>query len=147
MTDIQAALGLWQLRKLAHHQKRRHAVVSQYDEGFADDPALERPVARRDVEHAWHLYVLRLRTDALRIDRDRFIAELAERNIGTSVHFIPIHLHTYYRTKYGYAPGAFPQAYTNFQRMLSLPLNVRLTDLDVADVIEAVLDVVRTHRR
>ncbi len=147
MTDIQAALGLWQLRKLAHHQKRRHAVVSQYDEGFADDPALERPVTRRDVEHAWHLYVLRLRTDALRIDRDRFIAELAERNIGTSVHFIPIHLHPYYRDRYGYAPEHFPVAYENYRRMLSLPLNPRLTDQDVADVIEAVRDVTRRFRR
>jgi len=147
MTDIQAALGIWQLRKLAHHQKRRHAVVSQYDEGFADDPALERPVARRDVEHAWHLYVLRLRTDALRIDRDRFIAELAERNIGTSVHFIPIHLHPYYRDRYGYAPEHFPVAYENYRRMLSLPLNPGLTDQDVADVIEAVRDVTRRFRR
>jgi len=147
MTDIQAALGLWQLRKLAHHQERRHAVVSQYHEGFADDPALERPVARRDVEHAWHLYVLRLRLDALRIDRDRFIAELAERNIGTSVHFIPIHLHPYYRDRYGYAPEHFPVAYENYRRMLSLPLNPRLADQDVADVIEAVRDVSRRFRR
>jgi len=146
MTDIQAALGLWQLRKLEQFQVRRRAVVSEYDRAFADEPALERPVTRPDVEHAWHLYVLRLRDDALTIGRDRFIQELADRNIGTSVHFIPIHIHPYYRDKYGFTPGSFPVAYDNFRRMLSLPLNPGLTDSDVGDVIEAVLDVVRSFR-
>jgi len=89
------------------------------------------------VEHAWHLYVLRLRTGVLRIGRDRFIEELATRNIGTSVHFMPIHLHPYYRDKYGYNPTSFPVAYDSFQRMLSLPLNPRLSDQDVSDVIDA----------
>jgi dTDP-4-amino-4,6-dideoxygalactose transaminase len=146
MTDIQAALGLWQLRKLEQFQARRRAVVAEYDRAFADEPALERPVTRPDVEHAWHLYVLRLRDDALTIGRDRFIQELADRNIGTSVHFIPIHLHPYYRDKYGYTPGSFPVAYDNYRRMLSLPLHPGLTDRDVSDVIEAVLDVVRSYR-
>ena len=147
MTDIQAALGIWQLRKLARHQERRRAVVAQYDNAFGDDPALELPVTRPEVEHAWHLYVLRLRPEVLRIDRDRFIRELADRNIGSSVHFIPVHLHPYYRDRYAYAAERFPVAYENYQRMLSLPLNPRLTDHDVADVIEAVLDVARRFRR
>jgi dTDP-4-amino-4,6-dideoxygalactose transaminase len=146
MTDIQAALGLWQLRKLEQFQARRRAVVSEYDRAFADEPALERPVTRPDVEHAWHLYVLRLRDDALTIGRDRFIQELTDRNIGTSVHFIPIHIHPYYRDKYGFTPDSFPVAYDNFRRMLSLPLNPGLTDQDVSDVIEAVLDVVRSFQ-
>jgi dTDP-4-amino-4,6-dideoxygalactose transaminase len=147
MTDIQAALGLWQLRKLAGLQERRRAVVRMYNEAFAGEDALELPVQRPDVEHAWHLYVLRLRTDALRIDRNAFIEELKRRNIGTSVHFIPIHLHPYYRDKYGYRPESFPVAYSNYQRMLSLPLNPRLSDADVADVIAAVADVVCRNRR
>ena len=146
MTDIQAALGLWQLRKLEGFQRRRREVVSQYDRAFAAEPALELPVTRPDVEHAWHLYVLRLRPDALTIGRDRFIQELSERNIGTSVHFIPIHLHPYYRDKYGFAPDSFPVAYDNYRRMLSLPLNPGLSDRDVGDVIDAVLDVVRSYR-
>ncbi len=146
MTDIQAALGLWQLRKLEGFQRRRREVVSQYDRAFAAEPALELPVTRPDVEHAWHLYVLRLRPDALTIGRDRFIQELTERNIGTSVHFIPIHLHPYYRDKYGFAPDSFPVAYDNYRRMLSLPLNPGLSDRDVGDVIDAVLDVVRSYR-
>lgn len=147
MTDIQAALGLWQLRKLQRFQTRRREIVARYQEAFAGEPALELPVVRPWVEHAWHLYVLRLRPAALRIGRDRFIEELAARNIGTSVHFIPIHLHPYYRERYGYRPASFPVAYDNFKRMLSLPLNARLRDEDVTDVIDAVLDVVRTYRR
>jgi dTDP-4-amino-4,6-dideoxygalactose transaminase len=147
MTDIQAALGLWQLRKLPAFQERRRQVVQQYAEAFRSDEALELPVQRPNVEHAWHLYVLRLRPGVLRIGRDRFIEELATRNIGTSVHFTPIHLHPYYRDKYGYSTASFPVAYDNFQRMLSLPLNPRLSDQDVADVIDAVHDVVRGHRR
>jgi dTDP-4-amino-4,6-dideoxygalactose transaminase len=146
MTDIQAALGLWQLRKLERFQQRRREVASQYDRAFTDQPALELPVTRPDVEHAWHLYVLRLRAGALTIGRDRFIQELTQRNIGTSVHFIPIHIHPYYRDKYGFTPHSFPVAHGNYQRMLSLPLNPGLTDGDVGDVIEAVLDVVRSYR-
>jgi dTDP-4-amino-4,6-dideoxygalactose transaminase len=83
----------------------------------------------------------------LRIGRDQFIDELATRNIGASVHFIPIHVHRYYREKYGYPADRFPVAYDSFQRMISLPLNPRLSDQDVADVIEAVLDIVREQRR
>ena len=147
MTDIQAALGMWQLRKLAAFQERRRAVVRLYTEAFAGQDALEVPVERSDVEHAWHLYVLRLREEALRIDRNVFIDELKQRNIGTSVHFIPIHLHPYYRDKYGYRPESFPVAFTNYRRMLSLPLSARVSDADAADVISAVLDIVRRYRR
>jgi dTDP-4-amino-4,6-dideoxygalactose transaminase len=147
MTDIQASLGLCQLRKLDSFQQRRRAVVSAYHRGFAGEEALELPVERPEVDHAWHLYVLRLRLEALRIGRDQFIQELADRNIGTSVHFIPIHVHPYYRNKYGFKLHSFPVAYRNYRRLISLPLNPRLQDEDVADVIDAVLDVVRRHRR
>jgi len=147
MTDMQGALGLWQLRKLDRFQDRRREVVTAYQAAFTGEEALELPVARPWVQHAWHLYVLRLRPAALRIGRDRFIEELTQRNIGTSVHFIPIHVHPYYRDKYGYLADSFPVAYDGFQRMISLPLSPRLSDQDVADVIEAVLDIVRRHRR
>jgi dTDP-4-amino-4,6-dideoxygalactose transaminase len=147
MTDIQAALGLWQLRKLAGFQERRRTVVGLYDAAFAGQDALELPARHADVEHAWHLYVLRLVPDALRIDRDEFVEELRQRNIGTSVHFIPIHLHPYYRDKYAYRADSFPVAYANYRRMLSLPLSAGLSDADARDVIEAVLDIVRRHRR
>jgi dTDP-4-amino-4,6-dideoxygalactose transaminase len=147
MTDIQAAMGLVQLRKQAGFQRRRRQIVTAYNEAFGGVDALETPVERPDVEHAWHLYVLRLRLGALRIERDQFIDELTARNIGTSVHFIPIHLHSHYRQKYGYLPEQFPVAYSNYQRMLSLPLHPLLTDGDVGDVIGAVLDVVKRFGR
>jgi dTDP-4-amino-4,6-dideoxygalactose transaminase len=147
MTDIQAALGLWQLKKLEAFQRRRRQVVEAYSQAFNREEALEIPVERPEVEHAWHLYVLRLRPGVLSITRDQFIEELKCRNLGTSVHFIPIHLHPYYRERYGYKSEDFPIAYSNYTRMLSLPLNPRLSDQDVADVIEAVLDVVEKFRR
>jgi dTDP-4-amino-4,6-dideoxygalactose transaminase len=147
MSDLQAALGLAQLRKLDGFQARRMEVVFEYTRAFQDEPALEVPVTRPEVEHAWQLYVLRLRPTALRIGRDRFIQELTARNIGTSVHFIPIHLHPYYRNKYGYEPSDYPVTYESYGRMLSLPLHPGLNDHDVADVIDAVLDIAREFRR
>jgi dTDP-4-amino-4,6-dideoxygalactose transaminase len=147
MTDVQAAMGLAQLRKLDRFQQRRREIVAAYNQAFGEVAALEIPVERPEVEHAWHLYVLRLRPGTLRIGRDQCIEELTARNIGTSVHFIPIHLHPYYRQKYGYRPDQFPVAYGNYQRMLSLPLHPMLTDSDVGDVIEAVLDVVQRFSR
>jgi dTDP-4-amino-4,6-dideoxygalactose transaminase len=147
MTDIQAAIGRVQLERLPDFQARRRAIVSQYVDALGGDDALEMPVERADVEHAWHLFVLRLRPEALRIGRAQFIEELKARNIATSVHFIPVHNHPYYRDKYSYTPGDFPVAQAHYERSLSLPLHPRLTDGDVADVCEAVLDVVSKHRR
>lgn len=147
MTDIQAAIGLAQIKKIGYFQKRRREIVRAYNEAFRDKDALELPVERPEVTHAWHLYVLRLNLDALTIGRDQFIEELKIRNIGTSVHFIPIHLHPYYRDKYGYKPEDFPVAYSNYLRILSLPLYPRMTDEDVADVIEAVLDIIERYKR
>ncbi len=147
MSDIQSAIGLHQLEKLDRFHQRRREIVAAYSGAFEGCNALEVPVERAVVEHAWHLYVLRLRLEALAIDRDRFIEELKSRGIGTSVHFIPIHLHPYYRDKYGYRPEDFPVAYNSFQRMISLPLYTRLTDQEVAEVIEAVLEVARVYQR
>jgi dTDP-4-amino-4,6-dideoxygalactose transaminase len=147
MTDVQASLGLAQLKKLGGFDARRREIVAQYQDAFGGDDALECPVERPEVTHAWHLYVLRIRPEALRIDRDRFIEELARRNIGTSVHFIPIHTHPYYRDTYGYVAEDLPVAFRSFERLISLPLHPRLSDGDVGDVVEAVLDVANTFRR
>lgn len=147
MTDIQAAIGIGQLTKLDGYQSRRKEIVAMYNRAFSGNDALEIPVARGHVDHAWHLYVLRLKLDALSIDRGRFIDEMAALNIGCSVHFIPIHLHPYYRDKYQLKPDDYPIANKNYQRLLSLPLHPRLGDDDVNDVIEAVLDVIRRFRK
>ena len=146
MPDIQAAIGLHQLKRLESMQARRRAIVAQYDEALGSLSELETPVERPDVESAWHIYLLRLRPGRLRIGRDAFIEELRKRNIGASVHFIPIHLHSYYRDRYGLRAEQFPVAHREFERMLSLPLSPAHTDQDVADVIEAVADVVKKNR-
>jgi dTDP-4-amino-4,6-dideoxygalactose transaminase len=147
MTDIQAALGLHQLTRLASFQERRRAIVDRYNDAFAELEQLELPVHRPNVEHAWHLYAVRLRTETLSIGRDRFIAEMNERKIGVSVHFIPVHIHPYYRDKYGWKPDHFPVAFEAYERIVTLPLYPRMSDQDVADVIEAVHDVIGRHRR
>ena len=141
MTDIQAAIGQVQLQRLAEMQTRRREVVALYDAAFGQLPALQTPVERSNVKSAWHLYVLRLHLDRLKINRAQFIEELKARQIGTSVHFIPIHLHPYYTEKYGWQPEDFPVTYAEYQRTISLPLHPGLTDDDVADVITAVTDV------
>ncbi len=147
MTDIQAALGLQQLKKLPQFQQRRKEIVRRYSQALAEYEELQIPVERAEVESAWHLYPVRLNLDRLTIDRARFIEELRARNIGSSVHFIPIHVQLYYRDKYGYKPQDFPVAYDNYLRLVSLPLNLRMTDSDVEDVLEAVADVLAEHRR
>jgi dTDP-4-amino-4,6-dideoxygalactose transaminase len=147
MTDIQASLGLQQLKKLPRFQARRREVVGRYQEAFGRLAEVQVPVERPECESAWHIYPLRLNLEMLSIGRNEFIDDLKARNIGTSVHFIPIHLHPYYRDRYGYAPGDFPVAFASYQRLVSLPLHPRLTEADVDDVIEAVTDVIGKHRR
>jgi len=147
MPDLQAAMGVQQLAKLPRFQRRRREIVDQYHEAFATMEGLERPVERAHVESAWHIYAIRLHLDRLKIDRSRFIEELRKRNIGSSVHFIPVHIHPYYRDKYGFAPARFPVAFGAYERLVSLPLSPKLTDDDVADVIEAVEDILEKNAR
>src|SRR5439155_5584291 len=110
MTDLQAALGMAQLKKLDRMQRRRRDIVAQYDDAFGPLAELETPYERPHVESAWHIYLLRLRRERLRIGRTAFITELKRRNIGASVHFIPIHMHSYYRHRYDLRPDQFPVA-------------------------------------
>ena len=146
MPDIQAALGLHQLRRLDDMQSRRRAIVAQYDEALGQLDELETPTVRPDVDPAWHIYLLRLNLDRLAINRDDFIEELRKRNIGSSVHFIPVHQLSYYRERYDLRPESFPVAEREFNRMLSLPLSPAHSDEDIADVVEAVTDIVDRHR-
>jgi len=148
LPDLAASLGLAQLRKLAGFHARRRHLAARYGRGLAHLEAIERPPdAPQDGTHAWHLYMIRLRTGALRIDRDGFIDELRARNVGTSVHFIPLHLHPYYQQAWGYRPGQFPGAEAAWSRVVSLPLYPAMSAGDVDDVLTAVADVVRRHRR
>jgi dTDP-4-amino-4,6-dideoxygalactose transaminase len=145
MTDMQAAIGLHQLRKLPEFHRRRKEIAARYDQGFRELDELEIPVEQNWAEHARHLYVLRLGLDRLTISRDEFVNELRRRNIGSSVHFIPIHLFTYYRERYQYSPQDFPIASAEFQRIVSLPCSPAMSDDDVEDVIAAVTSVIEEN--
>ena len=142
MSDVQAALGLVQLSRLGGFQARRRAIVKQYQEAFSGRDDLRLPVERPDVRSSWHLYPIRT-TGQASLGRDQVISELGRMNIGTSVHFIPIHLQPYYRDRYGFDPSDFPVAQSAFEHLISLPLHPGLSDEDVADVVEAV-DTVMT---
>ena len=145
MTDLQAALGLQQLKKLDGFQARRRAVVDRYDEAFALAPALETPIIHDDVESALHLYVLRLRPERMRVGRDTFIDALAERGIGASVHFLPLHMTRFYQSKYGYPDDAFPVARDAYERMISLPLHPGLDGDDVQYVTDTVMHLAQRY--
>lgn len=145
MTDIQAALGLHQLRKLPQFHARRCAIAKRYNAAFRTRDDLQLPTERPEVQHAWHLYVLRLNSQAT-ITRDQFIDEMRERNIGCSVHFIPVHILHYYREKYHFVPEQFPVALHAYQRMLSLPLSARMSDKDADDVIDSVTAILDEHK-
>ncbi|HXC44797.1 MAG TPA: DegT/DnrJ/EryC1/StrS aminotransferase family protein [Candidatus Dormibacteraeota bacterium] len=145
MTDIQAAMGIHQLKKLNGFHLRRREIAARYNQVFQEFEELEIPTEHRWASHAWHLYALRLHLDRMDISRNRFISEMQARNIGTSVHFIPIHLLSYYRERYGYLPEDFPVAYAQYQRCVSLPCCPRMQDQDVEDVIEAVTELVSEH--
>ena len=147
LTDLQAALGLHQLSRLEDMTCRRAKLAGQYRAGLSGLPEVELPIVRPGIRHAWHLYPIRLRPELLTIDRARFIEQLKSEGIGTSVHFIPLHRHPYYRDRFHFQPSDFPVADAAYERLISLPLYPRMTDSDVSDAIEAVRRVVRSNRR
>ncbi|RDH83378.1 MAG: UDP-4-amino-4,6-dideoxy-N-acetyl-beta-L-altrosamine transaminase [endosymbiont of Escarpia spicata] len=137
MTDIAASLGLHQLKRAEAFRQRRELMALRYDAAFSELPVRLPFVKRPDDIHAWHLYVLRLQTGELMIDRDRFIELMAERGIGTSVHFIPLHRHPYWRDTYQLDAADFPVAEQVFAECVSLPLFPAMSDADQQRVIEA----------
>ena len=147
LTDLQAALGVVQLTKCDAMNRARERVAQRYTSAFQPMGALEVPATPSDRTTSWHLYVLRLRLDRLRIDRNKFIQELADRGVSTSVHFIPLHLQPVYQRDYRYKPGDFPLAEREYQRSLSLPIYPAMRDEEVEHVIWAVSDVVSTRSR
>ena len=147
MTDIAAALGIHQLRRLDGFISARQRYARMYDEAFAGLDALETPITHPDRNHVYHLYAIRLNLERLRIDRGEFINQLKELKIGASVHFIPVHLHPFYRDCFGYRHGDLPRAEAIYDRILSLPLYPSMSERDVNDVIEAVHHISSTNRR
>lgn len=147
MTDIAASLGLHQLARREWLLERRRSIARRYTEAFSQLPQVEAPPESAYCEHAWHLYILRLHLERLDISRDAFIQELTRANIGTSVHFIPLHLHPFYRDTYHLKANDFPVALHAYQRAISLPIYPGMTDEDVEDVIAALEYIVETHAK
>lgn len=147
LTDVASAMGLAQLAKAERMAARRRDIARAFNAAFASDDALQTPVGAFDGTHSWHLYMLRLNLERLTIDRAAFVEELKQLNVGTSVHFIPLHVHPYYRDLYGYVPESFPVAFEEYSREISLPIYSAMTNDDVHYVIEAVASIARRHRR
>jgi dTDP-4-amino-4,6-dideoxygalactose transaminase len=146
LTDLQAALGLHQLARLESMTRQRAELAARYDEGLSDLQEIELPAVRDGIRHAWHLYPIRLRLEQLTIDRAEFIEQVKAGGIGTSVHFIPLHRHPYYRERLGSRPTDFPVADAAYERLVSLPLYTRMSEQDVDDVVEAVRRVVQRNQ-
>ncbi|ABM93569.1 DegT/DnrJ/EryC1/StrS family aminotransferase [Methylibium petroleiphilum] len=137
LTDIAAALGIHQLQRARGFQQRRAAIAQRYRAAFADLPVQLPPEPAAGELHAWHLYVLRL-ADAAPLARDAFIERLFALGIGVSVHYIPLHLHPYWRERYGLDAAQFPHSQHAYERMLSLPLYTKMSEADIERVIAAV---------
>lgn len=147
MNDVQAAIGLVQLAKCDETHAQRIAIAKRYDDSFSKIAMLETPTLRTERESAMHLYVLRLNTEQLTISRNDFIRELKQREIGASVHFIPLHFHPYYRDTYRYKANDLPVAAREFERYLSLPIFPGMTDDQIEYVIDSVCQIANSHRR
>lgn len=145
LTDIQAAIGAVQLARSDDLWRRRIHIAQRYMDAFSNFEELEMPPLSPDSVESWHLFILRLRPERLDIDRNEFIEQLKKKGIGTSVHFIPLHLHPFYAIRYGYRRGDFPNAEDAYSRCLSLPIFPGMSDAEIEMVIEAVCSTVTEH--
>ena len=146
MSDIMAAIGLVQLKRLEAMTARRIAIAQRYNSAFTNIPEIELPPDSPQSRHCWHLYVLRLNLEQLTIDRAQFFEEMRARGIGCSVHFIPIPLHPFYRSTLE-LPDPCKRSLREYPRLLTIPLHSKMTDADIECVILAVRDVCRRFRK
>jgi dTDP-4-amino-4,6-dideoxygalactose transaminase len=146
MTDIQASLGIHQLRRLDGFIADRQRMAAEYDAAFSASPEILLPRRLPDRNHAYHLYPIRLAPGRLSVNRAEFIRELQKKRIGTSVHFIPLHRHPVFQRFCGRSPEQYPVAEDLYESMLSLPLYPKMSHSDMNDVIGAVLDVIDANR-
>ena len=147
LSDLQAAMGLLQLKKVDISNEKRGEIAEFFSKELKDSEALILPQEIRGRKHIWHLYPVRLRLDKLRIDRARFIEALAKENIGTSVHFIPLHLQPYYQKTFGYTRGMLPVTEKVYKEEVSLPIYPSMTRKDREDVVHAVNKITQFYKR
>jgi UDP-4-amino-4,6-dideoxy-N-acetyl-beta-L-altrosamine transaminase len=141
LPDIVCALGIEQLKRLESNLVRRREIAARYTSAFGEIVGVITPAVRPDANPAWHLYPIRLDLEKLSADRAQIFRALRAENIGVNVHYIPVHLHPYYRDRFGYNGGEFPVAEDAYSRLISLPMFHGMTDQDVDDVITAVRKV------
>ncbi|RDK12353.1 DegT/DnrJ/EryC1/StrS family aminotransferase [Cupriavidus lacunae] len=142
MTDIAASMGIHQLRKAQAFREKRAYIAGLYDESLAELPIIRPPHAAPGDVHSWHLYVIQL-DDTVKVGRDQFIERMFAQGIGCSVHYIPMHLHPYWRDTYKLTPEMFPASQRIFEHTVSLPLYTRMTEADVQRVVRAVKEALR----
>ena len=147
LPDIVCALGIEQLKKLDANLARRREIAARYTDAFREIPGIIPPTVRPEVNPAWHLYPIRLDLKKLSADRGQIFRALRAENIGVNVHYIPVHLHPYYRERFGYSGGEFPIAEDAYARLISLPMFHAMTDQDVSDVVHAVSKVAGHYSR
>ena len=145
LTDIACALGLRQLAKLETNLTRRREIAAKYNQTLGDLDGIVLPVVQKDLNPAWHLYPVRLNLDSLMASRAEIFQALRAENIGVNVHYIPVHMHPYYRDRFGYKPGDYPVSEAAYERLISLPMFHGMTDRDVDDVINAVGKVLKEY--
>ena len=147
ITDFQCALGVSQLKKINKFIKRRRKIVSQYNRAFKGIKEIIIPIERSYVKSAWHIYPIQLDLDRLKVNREKIFEALQKEGLGVQVHYIPLHLHPFYRKKFGYKKGDFPVAEKYYERTITLPLFPAMTDKNIKDVIRAVKKVINLYKK
>lgn len=147
LPDVSCALGIQQLKKIEGNLTRRREIAAHYQTAFRDLQGITTPSVRASMNPAWHLYPIRLDLGELTADRGEIFRALRAENIGVNVHYIPVHMHPYYRDRFGFREGDFPIAENAYSRLISLPMFHSMTDQDVGDVISSVEKVVGCYQR
>ncbi len=147
ITDFQCALGISQLKKLDRFVERRREIAAMYNRALAEIEEIITPMEENDVKAAYHIYVIQLRTEMLKVGRKEIFEALRAENIGVNVHYVPVHLHPFYQNKFGYKSGDYPRAERYYGRAISLPVFPKMTNSDVKDVIRALGKVTSYYRK
>ena len=147
MFDIQASLGIHQIKKVESFLNRRVQIVKKYNDAFEKTEEIQLLKVESNIKHAHHLYVIVIKTENLRVSRDEVLTEIQKRGIGVAVHFRSLHLQPFFKQHFNYKKGMFPQAEYLSDRVISLPLYPKMTDEDVSRVIETVLSVLHSFRQ
>ncbi len=147
MTDIAASIGIHQLEKAHSLQNRRQQIAERYNKEFANLPIVTPYISNPQDLHSWHIYVIQLKLDYLQIDRDEFIKQMAEKGVGTSVHYIPLHMHPYWQDQYNLTKKDFPRSTQVFYRIVSLPNYPKMTDDQVSKVIATVKEIIEDNKK